>query len=191
MRIWSVSVTTWLVWLALAIGVVAIAHMASTAHAQQTAEVVQPGPLLVDIPSDDADTAMSLSDPTAETELVPIAEPEDGMTIEMYGGVGPCGCESSYGTSFWAQWLHSTCDMPQHHAYFPPLHGYYYFRPYHPGHLTRQQRFVTGWGGDARHPYANHVFEAVYAEYETERRASMSSQAYRLPPAPSVSGTRK
>jgi hypothetical protein len=65
--------------------------------------------------------------------------------------------------------LNSTCDMFPHYAYFPPMHGYYYFRPYHHSHLAQQQTSVTGWGGDPRNPYANEIFQRVYAEYQAEK----------------------
>ncbi len=58
--------------------------------------------------------------------------------------------------------------MHPHYAYFPAMHGYYYFRPYHHRHLLDQQALVTGWGGDSRHPYANKIFQQVYAQYKAE-----------------------
>ena len=69
-------------------------------------------------------------------------------------GVG-CGCH---------------VQMYPHYPYFPPMHGYYYFRPYHHSHLIKHQAIVGGWGGDTRAPYANEVFQRVYAEYEAETR---------------------
>ncbi len=68
-----------------------------------------------------------------------------------------------------SQWICSTCDMPPHYAYYPPLHGYYYFRPYNHAHIPQQQQLVEYWGGDPRNPYANEVFKRVYAEYEAAR----------------------
>jgi hypothetical protein len=59
--------------------------------------------------------------------------------------------------------------MHQHHAYFPPLHGYYYFRPYHHSHIPTHQQRVATWGEDPRHPYANKIFQRVYAEYRAEQ----------------------
>jgi hypothetical protein len=59
--------------------------------------------------------------------------------------------------------------MPQHHAYFPVLHGYYYFRPYHPSHIPLHQQRVAGWGEDPRNPYSNDIFRRVYADYWAER----------------------
>ncbi len=62
----------------------------------------------------------------------------------------------------------STCTMGQHHAYFPPMHGYYYFHPYHHSHVWRHQAFAQLWGEDPAHPYANRVFEMVYEQYRAE-----------------------
>jgi len=67
--------------------------------------------------------------------------------------------------------------MFQHYPYYPSMHGYYYFRPYHQSHLARQQAFVMRFGGDPRHPYANEVFGQVYAAYRADGGAS-------APPAP-------
>jgi hypothetical protein len=55
--------------------------------------------------------------------------------------------------------------MFPHYPYFPSMHGYYYFRPYHHSHVMLQQQRVAGWGGDPRNPYSNEIFQAVYAEY--------------------------
>ena len=55
------------------------------------------------------------------------------------------------------------CQMFPHYAYYPPMHGYYYFRPYHHSHVPTQQLLVTQWGGDPRNPYSNQVFQAIYA----------------------------
>jgi hypothetical protein len=60
------------------------------------------------------------------------------------------------------------CRMPQHHPYFPSLHGYYYFRPYNYSQIAQQQAFVAGYGGDPRNPFANEVFKRVLAEYRAQ-----------------------
>ncbi len=62
----------------------------------------------------------------------------------------------------------STCTMGQHHAYFPPMHGYYYFHPYQHSHVWQHQAFAQLWGEDPAHPYANRVFEMVYEQYRAE-----------------------
>ncbi len=62
----------------------------------------------------------------------------------------------------------STCTMGQHHAYFPPMHGYYYFHPYHHSHVWKHQMFARMWGEDPANPYANRVFEMVYEQYRAD-----------------------
>ncbi len=54
--------------------------------------------------------------------------------------------------------------MSQHHAYFPPMHGYYYFRPYHHSHIEAQQQVAAGWGLNPNNPYDNQFFQAIYAQ---------------------------
>jgi hypothetical protein len=61
------------------------------------------------------------------------------------------------------------CQMHQHYPYYPAMHGYYYFRPYHPRHVREQQGVAALWGEDPRVPYANAVFQRVYAQYQEER----------------------
>ncbi len=106
-------------------------------------------------------------------EDIPIVESGEGCA-ECEGEGGSCGCCSICGNRcqhhcFAAKWTGSTCNMMQHHAYFPAMHGYYYFRPYHHAHIAEQQQSVAGWGGDPRNPYANEIFKKVYAEYKAER----------------------
>jgi hypothetical protein len=57
-------------------------------------------------------------------------------------------------------------DMPQHYVYYPPMHGYYYFHPYHYTHVPAQQGFTSQFGVDTRNPYSNDFFKVVYAEYK-------------------------
>lgn len=56
--------------------------------------------------------------------------------------------------------------MPQHYPYYPPMHGYYYFHPYHYAHVPAQQAFASQFGVDTRNPYSNDFFKVVYAEYK-------------------------
>ena len=79
-----------------------------------------------------------------------------------------CGCASCYSPCH-PSWLNSSFDMPPHYAYFPPMHGYYYFRPYSPQDWAKQRGAVEKWGGNPLNPYANQIFQAVYAEYKAER----------------------
>ncbi len=62
----------------------------------------------------------------------------------------------------------STCNMGQHHAYFPPMHGYYYFHPYHHSHIWNHQSFARMWGEDPANPYANRLFQTVYEQYRAD-----------------------
>ena len=48
--------------------------------------------------------------------------------------------------------IDSTCDMYQHHAYYPECHGHYYFRPYNWEHYSRDMAFLLGVGQVA--PYS-------------------------------------
>ena len=66
------------------------------------------------------------------------------------GRCSACGCEA--------------CYMPQHYPYYPAMRGYYYFHPYHPMHIARQQALAISWGEDPRHPYTNELFKRVYAD---------------------------
>ncbi len=113
-----------------------------------------------------------------EASRVPVSAAVDAWAL--YADDAPCdgGCETcggAQGVGFWAQWLHGSCDMPPRYPYFPSMHGYYYFRPYHQMHVTQQQAVVIGWGGDARHPYGNEIFKKVYAEYRAGRDTSLKS----------------
>lgn len=62
----------------------------------------------------------------------------------------------------------STCNMGQHQAYFPPMHGYYYFRPYHHSQVWNQQSVARMWGEDPANPYSNRLFQMVYEQYRAE-----------------------
>jgi hypothetical protein len=57
------------------------------------------------------------------------------------------------------------CNEIQHYDYYPAMHGNYYFRPYNAIKVPFQQVFGARFGGDPRAPYANGVFQKVYAEY--------------------------
>jgi hypothetical protein len=60
--------------------------------------------------------------------------------------------------------VRSTGDMAPHMPFFGTTHGYYYFRPYHVMHVFSQQELATRWGGDARNPYDNSMFQKVYEQ---------------------------
>lgn len=96
-----------------------------------------------------ADPVYSLSDHSAAS----------GDMCPQCGHSGDCGHEAGC-----ANGCLNTCNMPQHHAYFPAANGYYYFRPYQHRHVPEQQQAVARYGGDPRNPYDNSVFNKVYAE---------------------------
>ena len=82
----------------------------------------------------------------------------------------------------------TTGDMPPHYAYPPANHGYYYFRPYNYISILDHQQRALSMGGDPRAPYANKVFERVYAESDSGAYEAGSAGA-RLPlPAANFDG---
>jgi len=98
----------------------------------------------------------------------------------MYGSEGECGgSESGHGCGHCCAFLHGCCrscglhapgDMVQHMPFFGTTHGYYYFRPYHVMHVFSQQELATRWGGDARNPYDNCMFQRIYEQMGVEAR---------------------
>jgi hypothetical protein len=100
--------------------------------------------------------------------------PCGGLAGCRMGCCGPC-------CSPLAIWAQSACSMFPHYPYFPSMHGYYYFRPYHHSHIVQQQQTVAGWGGDSRNPYANEIFQTVYAQYMAEQPGT---PAVPIPPLP-------
>jgi hypothetical protein len=76
------------------------------------------------------------------------------------------------------------CDLVPHLPYFPPRHGYYYFRPYNIAHLQRHQEMVVRWGEDPRNPYGNEVFTRVYAALENAGPGSPFLEELVVPPTP-------
>lgn len=90
---------------------------------------------------------------------------------------GGCGCGKAGCRGCGSCCLGSTCDMGQRYPYFPPMHGYYYFRPYHHSHVRNHQAIVQAWGEDPANPYANRIFQTVYEQVKAESPA---------PPAPAA-----
>ena len=81
---------------------------------------------------------------------------------------------------------HSTCNFPPYVPYHPELHGNYYFRPYHQGHVLRHQEIAKGWGMDPRNPYSNEIFKKIYEQAEgmantRQEMPTMVSQPLRYP----------
>jgi hypothetical protein len=66
------------------------------------------------------------------------------------------------------------CEEIQHYGYYPAMHGNYYFIPYNAIKVPFQQAFVARFGGDPRVPYANGVFQTVYAAYRAAHPAPAS-----------------
>ena len=96
-------------------------------------------------------------------EVIPTpasSSPQTAAFVERC--VAPCPPR----TAPWYYWWLSYRGRGQHYAYPPPLPGWYYFRPYSVGQLRAQQEMVLEWGGDARDPYSNSVFQQVYPKYK-------------------------
>ncbi len=79
--------------------------------------------------------------------------------------------------------FHGDCNMVPHTAYFPELHGYYYFRPYHYSHIRQHQEFVSSFGEDPRAPYANTIFQQVYKQMTAKGSGSAAPQRLPFPAA--------
>jgi hypothetical protein len=69
------------------------------------------------------------------------------------------------------------CEEIQHYDYYPALHGNYYFAPYNAIKVPFQQVFAAKYGGDPRDPYADGVFQKVYAAYRAAHPASASGSS--------------
>ncbi len=61
---------------------------------------------------------------------------------------------------------HAPGDLHPHTPYVAHPQLYYYFRPYNWYHIPEQQESVMSYGGDPRHPYANHEFQGIYQGLE-------------------------
>ncbi len=77
--------------------------------------------------------------------------------------------------------------MPQHMAYFPDSHGYYYFKPYNFQHLPQHQQFVASFGGDTRNPYDISILDNLTQTGTSGSRTSLDD--WQAPNDPSVDGT--
>ena len=111
----------------------------------------------------DNEADIVVPEPIAVPEPVVVADPSQAglcqATAEPCQECGCC-CEGL---------LRGCCNaartMYPHYPYYPPMHGYYYFRPYHHSHLAEQASFASSWGADPYNPYSSTVFQKVYAEY--------------------------
>lgn len=101
----------------------------------------------------------------------------------------PSGCPSRMRRVTRAGCILSTCDMVQHYPYFPPLHGYYYFRPYSYNEMVAQREVALLIGEDRQNPYSNRIFAQIYRAYDERRPAAVPAvpvPAVPLPPSPAV-----
>ena len=125
----------------------------------------------------------------------PTVGPASAATGAVYGGEGAMagGAMSAEGGSFGDGFnnrsrfglLPDDGGMPQHYAYYPPMHGYYYFHPYHYSHVPAHQDFAGRIGIDPRNPYANDFFKTVYAEYRSSQfRADAATSVPMAPESP-------
>jgi hypothetical protein len=142
------------------------------AESPATGEVVEKAEFLAQqgLPTVAADAESSLTTVLGEPELAD----QNLVGVDGSCACGDAGCCACGTCGPLCGGTCAGCNMGQHHFYFPPLHGYYYFRPYHHSHVRRQQMLVQSWGGNPAHPYANEVFEAVYQQYKTEARSNDS-----------------
>lgn len=80
-------------------------------------------------------------------------------------------CDDCYCDRCCRKWKHlceeSTCDMYQHHAYYPMLHGYYYFRPYNYQNVVEQKSLGPGLGEKYVAPYQTTSFAMLYRDIES------------------------
>ena len=142
------------------------AAAAGTGQVIERAQFVAPGPAL----AHQASIATTSDSPGACAQCQAGCESADGA-CGIQSGCGGCG--SGCGSCC----LGSTCDMGQRLPYFPPLHGYYYFRPYHHLHVRNHQALVQSWGEDPANPYANRVFQGVYQEAKAASQTPAASAA--------------
>ena len=87
---------------------------------------------------------------------------------EWHGADTACATCRRHGFGVCKAWWHPLRDMTPHQEYFPPNHGYYYFRPYNSEHIYDQQSWANEWNHDPRHPYTNRFFQGIYEQVEEE-----------------------
>ena len=134
--------------------------------AQQDSELIEQSPFVVE---EEAGFAVARPIDDGSAALAP-GDCDGECLAGCPACCGTCACHSGHcclGLTC------SPCNMLPHYPYFPAMHGYYYFRPYHHSHVAQQQLTVTAWGGDPRNPYANRIFEQVYAQYEADQAAAL------------------
>jgi hypothetical protein len=115
--------------------------------------------------------------PAAANNMAPTPMGATGARASGYASDEGCGEWNGGALRHWGGAL----DMPQHYPYYPPMHGYYYFRPYNYMHVPTQQAYATQFGVDPRNPYSNDFFKVVYAEYKASLLRS-SPEHVTVPP---------
>ena len=115
--------------------------------------------------------------PRSHVGLAPVVPIENlavaGPTIIEDHTCASCEASSTVGHSACGIWglvglpspHHVVVDMPGHIAYSVYSNSHYYFRPYNYFHVTHQQQEALSVGGDARNPYDNRSFEAIYDRF--------------------------
>jgi len=93
----------------------------------------------------------------------------DATTPFGHGPYPECRYLGCSGPLAWRECIY--CEEIQHYDYYPALHGNYYFAPYNAIKVPFQQAFVARYGGDPRAPYADGVFQKVYAAYRVAHPA--------------------
>jgi hypothetical protein len=97
-------------------------------------------------------------------------------------GCGRCGrCCQKINNTLQGNGRHNIGNMPPHYPY-DAVRGYYYFHPYNHRHICEHQHAVTQWGGDPRNPYANEIFQSVYAEMEAMNWQDMGTPGEEVAP---------
>lgn len=120
-------------------------------------------------------TAMPPPELGGADHFVAGAEACEGVMVGGEMGLGWCRGGVGIG------WRRREYEMPMHYPYYPPLHGYYYFHPYHPSHVAAHQAFVARFGVDPRNPYCNDFFRTIYAEYRASQHERVG-EVVRVPP---------
>lgn len=77
--------------------------------------------------------------------------------------------------------LGSTCDMFPHYAYYPRLHGYYYFRPYNYTAIAEHQQTAACMGLDPRMPYSLANFQRIDSTFPRQFTPQQSPLGSALP----------
>ena len=100
--------------------------------AQQDSELIEQSPFVVE---EEAGFAVARPIDDGSAALAP-GDCDGECLAGCPACCGTCACHSGHcclGLTC------SPCNMLPHYPYFPAMHGYYYFRPYHHSHVAQQQ----------------------------------------------------